>query len=151
MLMITVQKTDPRDADARYLIDASEAELNAIYPPEDNFALSVDALADQDVWFAVARLSGQPVGCGGLARYAGYGELKRIYVAPPARGKGVAHRILAALEDEAGRQNLPVVRLETGAELKASLALYHSRGYRPCAVFGDYPDNGASLFLEKRL
>lgn len=149
--MITVRKTDPRDEAARRLIDASEAELNAIYPPEENYALSVDALVEDGVWFALAHLDGAPAGCGGLACYPGYGELKRIYVDPAARGKGVAHEILATLEAQARAEKLPIMRLETGAELTASLALYASRGYRPCPAFGDYPENGASLFLEKPL
>lgn len=147
--MITVLHTDPRDPEAIRLIDASEAALNEIYPPEDNFAFSVDDLVKDGVWFTVAHLDGKAVGCGGLASYSDYGELKRIFVDPSARGRGVAHTILDTLETKAKSLGLPRVRLETGAELEASLALYHSRGYRPCPAFGAYPEDGASLFLEK--
>ncbi|MEM9138836.1 MAG: GNAT family N-acetyltransferase [Pseudomonadota bacterium] len=149
--MISIVHTDPCDSDARRLIDASEAYLSAIYPPEERFALSVDALVEEDVWFVLARQEKRAIGCGGLARYPGYGELKRIFVDPAARGQGVGHRILDALEAQARAEDLPCMRLETGADLEASVALYKSRGYRPRPAFGDYPENGASLFMEKPL
>ncbi len=149
--MIDVTLENPATPDARNLIDASEAELAAIYPPEERFALSVDELLAQDVRFHVARMDGAAVGCGGLAVFEGYGELKRIFVAREARGKGVSHAILQALEDCAAAEHLPVVRLETGAEQKAAMHLYASRGYVRCGTFGNYPENGASIFMEKRL
>ena len=149
--MITVRPEDPTTADARRLIDASETELAALYPPEERFAFSVNELVEAGVWFAVARIDGKALGCGGLATYPGYGELKRIFVAPEARGQGLSHAILDALEDRARALGLPVVRLETGIEQEAALGLYRSRGYRDRGPFGENPANGASLFLEKAL
>ncbi|MEM7423627.1 MAG: GNAT family N-acetyltransferase, partial [Pseudomonadota bacterium] len=80
------------------LIAGSEAELAALYPPEERFALSPQQLIDGDVHFVVLRDGGTSLGCGGLAPYPDYGELKRIYVVPERRGQGHAHRILNALE-----------------------------------------------------
>jgi putative acetyltransferase len=122
-----------------------------LYPPSSNHFLDLDQLARPDIRFFVARRDGAPLACGALRVAAGYGEVKRMYVAPAARGQGLGRAILATIEGEAVREGLAVVRLETGARQPEALALYRSAGYVDCGPFGEYQRDPLSLFMEKRL
>ncbi len=149
---IAVAPEAPTGPDALRLIGASEAELSAAYPPEERFAFSVEKLVEAGVWFVVARDGdGRALGCGGLAEYPGYGELKRIYVDRQARGRGVGRAVLAALEARARALGLPLVRLETGDAQIDAMALYRRCGYMPTGRFGEYPEAATSRYFEKAL
>jgi len=85
----------------------------------------------------LAILDLKPVGCGGVKFHPdGPSEIKRMWVAPTARGLGLGRRLLAALEQEAAASN-PVVRLETNATLGEAIALYRSSGYVEVPAFND--------------
>ena len=84
-------------------------------------------------------------------RKAGYGEIKRMFVADAARGHGIGRRLLAAIESEARNFGLSVLRLETGIRQPAAIGLYRSCGYREVAPFGDYGPDPLSVFMEKTL
>ena len=104
--------------------------------------------------WCVATLDGSPVGCGGVAFFDGFAEVKRMYVRPAARRQGVAQAILAQVEAEARAANFPVLRLETGARQADALRLYYRYGFTECPPFGTYaslPPHtiSASIFLEK--
>ena len=81
----------------------------------------------------------------------GYGEVKRLFVHPKARGLALGARLMAALEDQARSQSLSDVKLETGEKLAAAVALYRRLGYSECGPFGEYELHPASLFMEKAL
>src|SRR5688572_1178910 len=87
--------------DARALIGELDAELGGAYAPEQRHGLSVERVFRPGVLFFIARLDGQPVGCGGVAFEDGFAEVKRMYVRPHARGGGVARTLLTRLEEEA--------------------------------------------------
>lgn len=90
--------------------------------------------------FLIARLDGRPVGCAGLKLPGGgIGDLKRMWVAPSARGLGIGRRLLAVLEDRAREAGLAVLRLETNRTLLEAQALYRSSGYREVPPFNDEP------------
>ena len=90
--------------------------------------------------FLVARLHGQPVGCGGVKLPAGEPAfLKRMWVAPSARGLGVAGLMLDQLEALAVASGAPAVTLDTNSLLTAAGQLYESRGYRQVADFNGEP------------
>ena len=93
---------------------------------------------------------GTPVCGGGLKRLEpDVVEIKRMYVAESARGRGVARALLVALEDAARELGYARVRLDTGPKQPAAEALYRSAGY---ADIPDYNGNPyASYFGEKRL
>ncbi|PRX37020.1 putative acetyltransferase [Meinhardsimonia xiamenensis] len=150
-MTIEVAPGDPREAQARALIEASHALMESLFPPEDNHYLDIDALAAPDISFFVAKRDGKTVGCAALARHAGYGEVKSMFVAEEARGQGVADALLARIEAEARAAGLPVLRLETGDALTAALRFYERAGFRRRGAFGDYPEGGTSVFMEKRL
>jgi GNAT superfamily N-acetyltransferase len=92
----------------------------------------------------------QPVCSGGLKRLPdGAAEIKRMYVVPPARRRGLGRALLGALEDAARALGYRVVRLDTGARQPHARALYESVGY---AAVPDYNGNPAAAFWgEKRL
>ncbi|MEM6677475.1 MAG: GNAT family N-acetyltransferase [Pseudomonadota bacterium] len=149
MLEIESEAVDHPDALA--LIAGSEAELSALYRPEHRYAFSPEELIAANVYFVVARRDEQPIGCGGMAPLEGYGELKRVYVAPEGRRGGIARAIVATLEDAARARALPIMRLETGAASPEAVALYERLGYRRRPPFGSYVENGSSIFMEKAL
>ncbi|MEU7655193.1 GNAT family N-acetyltransferase [Micromonospora taraxaci] len=105
-----------------------------------------------DVRYLAVVVNGRAVACGGLqALDAETGEVKRMYVRPAYRGRGVARQLLAALEECAFRQGHSVVCLETGSYLPAAIGLYTSCGYDPIPVYGEYVDNPYSVCFAKRL
>ncbi len=100
--------------------------------------------------FVVARVFGEPVGCGGLKRVDDKtGEIKRVWTSPSARGLGVARKMIGALETLAREMGLEVLRLDTNRALTEAHALYRSLGYREAPRFNDNPY--AHHWFEKRL
>jgi putative acetyltransferase len=148
---LAIRRGDPRDPEGRALLEASHAMMLALFDPQANHFLSVEALAGPDMNFFVARLHGREVGCGALARRDGYGEIKSMFVEPGVRRAGVATALMARLEAEAMAQELALLRLETGNLLEAAIALYSRCGFAVCGPFGGYPDHPQSVFMEKRL
>jgi GNAT superfamily N-acetyltransferase len=100
--------------------------------------------------FVVAYEDGVARGCGGLKRLdERSAEIKRMFVAPAARGRGVARLILRELERIAAARGYSLVRLDTGAAQPHALALYRSEQYR---AIGDYNGNPyATHWFEKPL
>jgi len=149
---ICVMPVDPCSAGAIELIAALDSFLTALYPAESNHLLPPAALAQASAVFLGAFLGGQLVGCGGyVTRSGGYGELKRLFVCPQARGRRIGERLLAALEEQAKADGLSVLRLETGVYQPASLRVCERAGFVRRGPFGDYPDHPLTVFMEKRL
>ncbi|MCC7047871.1 MAG: GNAT family N-acetyltransferase [Alphaproteobacteria bacterium] len=150
--MVRVAEESPHQAAVAELLRQSDAHAQALYPPESNHLVDVDTLAQPNVRFFVARLDGRAVGCGALVLgRPGKAEIKRMFVSEAARGKGVARAILAAIEAAAGRARVGKIRLETGIDSHAALALYRRFGYRERGPFGDYRPDPLSVFMQKKL
>jgi putative acetyltransferase len=142
----------PDQPEIRALVADLNRHLLSLYRPEDCYHLSIEELSRPEVTFFVARREEQAVGCGALRRLdATMGEVKRMYTAPEARGSGLGRRILQAIEAEARRSGLERLVLETGHRQPEALGLYRSAGFAECGAYLDYPDDGASIFMEKRL
>jgi putative acetyltransferase len=142
--------------DLRDLIGELDQVLAAEYTPEQRHGLTLTALFQPHIRFFVARLNGAAVGCGGIALFDDFAEVKRMYVRGSARGRGVARALLARIEIEARAAGSLILRLETGERQVAALRLYALAGFKPCAAFGDYMAMrpaaiATSIFLEKRL
>ena len=142
--------------EVRFLIDELEAVLAAEYPPEQRHGLALDAIFQPHVRFFLATRHGAAVGCGGVALFPDFAEVKRMYVRDTARGQGVADAILARIEQETRSAGLSLLRLETGTRQIAAMRLYARMGFRECAAFGDYAQMApnaiaGSVFLEKRV
>ena len=140
--------------EVRLLIDELEAVLAVEYPPEQRHGFSIDAIFQPHVRFFLARRQGVAVGCGGVALFPEYAEVKRMFVRGTARGQGVADALLARIEDEVRSAGLSILRLETGTRQIAAMRLYIRTGFRECPAFGDYalkpPEAiAASVFFEK--
>ena len=153
---ITVELVlEPTD-DVRALVGELDRILSAKYTPEQRHGLPLDAIFKPDIRFFLARSKGAAVGCGGVAFFADFAEVKRMYVRDVARGSGAARALLARIEREAREAGFAVLRLETGARQTAALRFYEREGFRPCAAFGAYtmmaPQAVAtSVFLQKQL
>lgn len=152
MQEVTIGIEHPDQPDIRPLIEALDTYLSALYPAESNHLLDIAALAMPDCRFAVARAGAGIVGCGVLRMDpAGYGELKRMYVRPEARGLGLGRRLLDFLEAVARKEGLDRLCLETGVRQPEAIALYRTAEYVECGPFGSYAPDPLSLFMEKRL
>ena len=145
MLIESRPGTDPEIA---ALVTAQQRELRAA----DGGLEGQATVTHDDIRYLVVVEDGRAVACGGIqALDDGTGELKRMYVRPACRGRGIARQLLAALEELAFRQGHSVVCLETGSYLPAAIGLYTSCGYEPIPVYGEYVDNPYSLCFAKRL
>jgi len=127
--------------DARTLIEALNAELSALYPEPgaNHFQLDPDEVSGDRGAFLIVRRDGDPIGCGALRKLDDTtAELKRMYVAPDARGRGVGRQLIAALEAQARALGLSRLVLETGTRQAAALALYRSTGFEVIPLYGEY-------------
>jgi len=137
---------------AQSLLASQKTELDERYGKEQVEAFDVNALRGQGSAFVVARLAGQPVGCGALcALEEKTAELLRMYVVPHVRRRGLSRQILASLETEAREFGYSRVRLEAGVLQPEAIALYESAGFRRIPRFGRWVNNPASLCYEKDL
>lgn len=134
------------------LIDALDAYQKPLYPPESHHGIDMAALLAPAVVFAVARdHSGEALGCGAVVICDDYGELKRMYVPPAARGRGVGGALLRFLEQHAAQRGCAWLRLETGIRQPEALRLYARAGFVERTPFGDYRPDPLSVFMEKPL
>lgn len=147
---VAAERADGPEAIA--LVDELDAYQKPLYPPESHHGINLEALMRPDVVFAVARDErGEALGCGAVVLGTGGAELKRMYVRPANRSRGVARRLLAFLEAEAQGRGVRVVRLETGVSQPEALRFYERAGYARRGPFGEYTDDPLSVFMEKPL
>jgi putative acetyltransferase len=129
-----------------------DAYQGALYPAESNYHLSVAALKQANVLFAVARDdAGAAIGCGAVVLFDEYGELKRMFVPPAERGRGIAKALINFLEAQATRRNCPLLRLETGIYQPEAIGFYERSGYHRRGRYGNYQDDPLSVFMEKSI
>ena len=153
-----IRPTPPDHPQVQALIGELDAYLLSVYPPEENYLLDLSGLMRPEVTFLGAWQGDTLVGCGAVRTMPGepategqpYGEIKRMFVAPSHRGERIGARILAALETVLHAQGIDRALMETGEELAQATRMYRAAGYVERKEFGEYPDNGSSLFLEKR-
>lgn len=150
---VEVHTEKPSTAAARYCLEQYFDELRRRFEfgfdPARSIHATVDDFAPPKGHFVVARLHGNPIGCGALIWHHDYAYLKRMWVAESSRGLGVGSRILQALEDLAARGGQRVVRLETNKALVEAQGLYRRSGYREVRPFNDEPY--ANHWFEKKL
>ncbi len=148
--MFSVRQESVDQPDIRMLIEALDDYQKPLYPAESHHGIDFAALSRPNVLFLVARDTQQiAIGCGALVMEAGYGELKRMFTTPAARGKGVARALLGGLELLAARRGCTVYRLETGYLQPEAITLYEKAGYVRRGPFGAYTEDPNSVFMEK--
>ncbi|MGY4236157.1 DNA-binding MarR family transcriptional regulator/GNAT superfamily N-acetyltransferase [Bradyrhizobium sp. USDA 4449] len=151
---IALTEMDPRSDEARYCLREYYAELGRRFKQGFDVSLSRDPDA-KDMRrprgsFVVAVSDALPIGCVGLkGTDHGYAEIKRLWVAPSARGLGLGRRLMDAAEDAARTLGISLLRLDTNSALPEAGQLYRTTGWREIPRFNDdpYPD----LFFEKPL
>jgi DNA-binding MarR family transcriptional regulator/GNAT superfamily N-acetyltransferase len=141
---VTVHVTDPEHPDAQSCLGSYHAELHerfdAGFDPARSLLPDPGELRAPHGLFLVARLHGEPVGCAGLKLPGDTtAEIKRMWVAPRARGIGLARRLLAELESRAAALGRDLLRLETNAALTEAISLYRSAGFAEVTAFNDEP------------
>lgn len=141
-------------ADAFRLISELSAELACRYDFTDDGSghfRPKDVTIPRSV-FLIGRLGGWAVACGAVRLLEGdVGEVKRMYVEPAARGRGLAKRLLAALEDVARNMGYVALRLETADRQPEAIRLYEPAEYHRIEPFGLYVGSERSACFEKRL
>ena len=142
--------------EVRILIGELDQELSAEYAPEQRHGLALDAIFAPGIRFFLARLNCAAVGCGGVAFFADFAEVKRMYVRDAARGRGVAQALLVRIEQAACDAGFSLLRLETGGRQIAALRFYQRAGFQIFAAFGAYATMApqaiaTSVFLQKQL
>jgi pimeloyl-ACP methyl ester carboxylesterase/GNAT superfamily N-acetyltransferase len=147
-------REEPYDGPAaKVLVPDYVAEIRAMYPewtPEVPPRLTPADVEPPAGRWVVAYRRTEPVACAALKRLDDHtAEIKRVYVAPAARGLGVARAILARLEQIAQDVGYTAVRMDTGARQPASAALFSSSGYEQIADYNGNPV--AAYWFEKRL
>lgn len=152
---LEVRVDDPAGAAGQALLWGLTLELLAMdgdRGEDGRGAVTLGDLQAPDAVFVVARLDGQPAGCGALRPLEpGVAEVKRMYTAPWARGKGVAAGVLTALETQAVARGHTILRLETGDRQIAANRLYERAGFVRIPCYGAYAARDWSRCYEKRL
>lgn len=151
---VDVSVEAPDSADARWCLDQYFRELaqrfDAGFDPAKSNPARDEEMIPPAGFFVLARLDGRPVGCGVLKRKdRTTAEIKRMWTAPSARGRGVARSVLQALEAIARKSGLTTLHLETNRTLKEAQALYRKEGYREVEAFNAEPY--AHHWFEKKL
>lgn len=133
------------------LTKAMEAELRGRYGDGDATHAEPAQFLPPYGLFLVARVDGQDVGCGGWRTLEpGVGEVKRMYVVPEHRGRGLARELLRGLVADAAAQGVSRLVLETGPLQPEAIALYTAEGFVPCEAYGAW-EPGSSLFFGRDL
>jgi DNA-binding MarR family transcriptional regulator len=139
--LVEIAEADPSTPDARYCLTEYYKELDARFEGGFDVARS---LPSDDAVLLVARLRGEPVGCGAIK--VAESSIKRMWISPKVRRLGLARRLLSELE---ARSRTGIARLETNRNLTEAIALYRAAGYVEVEPFND--EVYAHHWFQKRL
>ena len=150
---VSVAPVSAREPEVAGLLAALTAELaGAGYTPEQTFGYSVAQLERSGVRLVGARVGGVLAGVGGVELQGGaVAELKRFYVAPEWRGRGVVDAVMAAVLDIARVAGVRQVRLETGDRQIAAMRMYRRHGFAVIPRFAPYLASETSVCMELTL
>ncbi|MFF4951342.1 bifunctional helix-turn-helix transcriptional regulator/GNAT family N-acetyltransferase [Streptomyces chattanoogensis] len=151
---VTLDTVDPSHPDAqlclRFYFSELQARFDSGFDPAQSLLPDAGELRPPHGLFLVARTHAEPIGCAGLKLPPDApAEIKRMWVAPHARGLGLGRRFLAELEARAAQHGHDVLRLDTNKALDAAIGLYHSYGFQEVPAFNDEPY--AHHWFEKRI
>lgn len=130
------------DPAAARLSAAMEAEMVVRYGDGGAIPVAAQDFSGEHAVFLVAAVDGRDVGCGGVRPLAdGIGEIKRMYVDPVARGRGVGRAVLRGLLTHGREVGLVRLQLETGTAQPEAMALYAAAGFTSIRAYGHYADD----------
>lgn len=152
--MVQITVADPTGPDARWCFEHYYAELgerfDTGFDPAQSISAHAHELTPPTGLLLVAYLREEPIGCGAIKFHPDApGEIKRMWVAPQARGLGLGRRLLQALESTAREAGTTVLHLETNQTLLEAIRLYRQCGYQEVAAFNAEPY--AHYWFEKHL
>ena len=154
-MAVSIGVETPLQDDVRRLVAQLNDFLLPLSPPEFQFKMTVEQMAEPSTTLFVARdEAGRAVGMGALCVHtAEMGEVKRMWTDPEIRGKRIGSALLNAIEGLAREKGLGVLMLETGglAGMEAAHRLYQRAGFVQRGPYLDYPDSEWSVFYEKPL
>ncbi len=154
-MAVTIAIETPLQDDVRQLVKELNAYLNPLSPPEFQFQMTVEQMADPKTTLFVARdETGQAVGMGALkVETPELAEVKRMYTRPEIRGQRIGVALLDAITELARQKGVAHLVLETGdvEGFEPAHRLYSKAGFTRCGAFLDYPESKYSAFFEKWL
>jgi len=152
---VTIAVESPLQDEVRVLIAALNDFLLPLSPPEFQFKLTVEQMADAQTSLLIARdADGRAVGCAALKLHGdGLGEVKRMFTLPQVRRTHVGVRLIEALEVLAREKGVARLVLETGTDeaMLPARRLYEHCGFVRRGPFLDYPDSAHNAYYEKAL
>ena len=152
-MTIDISEVEADSPEAVQLIrELDEHLMEHPYPAHSRHAFSVEKLLRERVAFFVARYEGQLAGCGGIKMFgADYGEVKRMFVRPEFRGRGLGKAMLRHLAEYARTRDAGLLRLETGIYEVEAIRLYEGFGFQRRTPFGEYVEDPNSIYFEKNI
>jgi DNA-binding MarR family transcriptional regulator/GNAT superfamily N-acetyltransferase len=152
--LVEIRVEGPETRGSLFCMNAYYAELDSRFETgfdrELSLTLGRDDLTEPAGLLAVAYLRNEPIACGALKfRDGGVADVKRMWVAPQARGLGIGRRLLEELESRARGRGCSLLRLDTNRHLEVAISLYRTSGFREVAAFNKEPY--AQYWFEKRL
>ncbi len=154
-MLLSIAAETPLQDDVRAMVADLNATMQPLTPPQFQFQLTVEQMAEPAVTVFVARdEAGRAVGMASLKVHdEGLGEVKRMYTLPDVRGLRVGSRLLERVEALAAERGLARLVLETGEApgFEGAWRVYERGGYTVCGAVLDYPDSGYSRFYEKMI
>jgi putative acetyltransferase len=149
--MIKLLRTSSDNPDFMILVKSLDADLAIRDGDEHEFYSQFNTLINIK-HVVVAYNDDEPAGCGAIKKYASNTmEVKRMYVRPEQRRKGIAAKILAELEKWAAELSCTGCILETGKKQPEAIELYKKNGYIPIPNYGQYAGVENSICFEKKL
>jgi GNAT superfamily N-acetyltransferase len=149
--MIIIQRTNSDHPDFIQLVRELDADL-AVRDGEDHSFYAQFNTIDKIKYAVLAYENGQPLGCGAIKEFSeDTMEIKRMFVLPESRKRGIASRVLSALETWAGELSCKKCILETGKRQPEAIGLYRRNGYTPIPNYGQYAGMDNSVCFEKAI
>ena len=149
--MVTIKRSNSKNFDFIKLVKLLDAALKIRDGDDHDFYAQFNGIENLP-YVILAYLDNTPIGCGAIKEYnATTMEVKRMYVAPSKRGKGIASKILKELEKWALEQNYSSCILETGLRQPEAIALYKKNGYLSIPNYGQYKTIANSVCFLKKL
>lgn len=150
---IELRQVEADETGISTLLCRSRDLMASLYPAASNHSLANDQLLSSSCHLVAAYIGGSPVGCGAviISGDGDYGEIKSLYVSKSHRRRGIAGKIMKALESHIATYNISVARLETGIRQSEALGLYRDLGYVERGPFGKYLADPNSIFMEKHI
>jgi len=151
---VRIVRNDLTGPEVAHFLEVHRDEMAAVTPPESMHAMDVAALRAPGVLFWTAVEGPHIVGCGALKPLSQrHGEVKSMRTARAHRGRGIASAVLAVVIEEASRQGMTRLSLETGSSrfFEPARGLYLKHGFEYCGPFGSYCEDPNSVFMTREL